>query len=92
MYKYMIGACLGAGKYEEAASLYHDLEAKMDMHFTHYQLILSDENEQAKYDANILRYITAYTKEFIIGKKKEILYQLKEWYGGEIFAEFETRL
>ena len=92
MYKYMIGACLGAGQYEEAVSLYHDLEAKMDMHFAHYQLILSDENEQAKYDANILRYITAYTEDFIAGKKKEILYQLREWYGEEIFTLFESKI
>lgn len=92
MYKYMMGACLGAEKYEEAVKLYHELEAKMDMHFAHYQLILSDENEQAKYDANILRYIRAYTEDFIAGKKKEILYQLEEWYGEDKFSAFKSRL
>lgn len=92
MYKYMMGACLGAGKFEEAASLYHELEAKMDMHFKHYQVVLADESEMQKYDANILRYITAYTPEFIKMKKNEILHQLKEWYGEEIFARFEKLL
>lgn len=92
IYKYMMGACLDAGKYEEAASLYRKLETKMDMHFKHYQVILSDESEIQKYDANILRYITAYTPEFIETKKNEILHQLKEWYGEEVFARFETLL
>ncbi len=91
MYKYMIGACLGAQKYDEAASLFHDLEKKMDMHLKHYQIILSDEREQQKYDANILRYINSYTEEFISNKKKEILFQLKEWYGEECFANFHSK-
>lgn len=92
MYKYMIGACLGAEKYDEAASLYHELEQKMKLHFHHYQVILADENEQKKYSANILRYINAYTEEFIAKKKEEILFQLKEWYGEEVFSEFTAIL
>lgn len=92
MYKYMIGVCLNVGAYEKAASLYHDLEAKMNLHFKHYQMILANESEMQKYDANILRYITAYTPDFIETKKKEILHQLKEWYGAETFAQFEKQL
>ncbi len=92
MYKYMIGTCLGAQKYEEAAELYHELEKKMQIHFEHYQLILSNKKEQQKYDDNILRYITAYTEEFIEEKKKEICYQLKEWYGEESFLKFEQKV
>lgn len=92
MYKYMIGACLKAQEYKEAAFLYHELEHKMELHFAHYQFVLSDEKEQQKYDANILRYMTAYTKEFIEEKKKEILFQLKEWYGEDTFALFEAEI
>lgn len=92
MYKYMIGACLGAGQYEEAVSLYHELEKKMDTHYQHYQFVLSSEAELPKYNANMLRYIKAYTPEFIADKKREIFHQLKEWYGEEVFAKFEERL
>ena len=73
MYKYMMGSCLKAHQYKEAASLFHDLEEKMEIHYNHYKFILSNETEQAKYDANALRYITAYTPEFIAKKKNEIL-------------------
>lgn len=92
MYKYMLGACLGAKEYDEATTLYHELEEKMDTHFKHYQLVLSDEKEQKKYDANMLRYMTAYTEEFIEKKKEEILHQLKVWYGEDVVGEFEIKL
>lgn len=92
MYKYMIGTCLGARQYEDAVSLYHELEIKMDRHLKHYRFVLSDEEEQKKYDANILRYMQAYTEEFIDQRKKEILFQLKEWYGEEAFAKFQENL
>ena len=92
MYKYMMGSCLKAEKYQEAATLYHELEAKMQRHYEHYQVILSDEQEQEKYPANILQYIRAYTEEFIEKKKSEILHQLKEWYGEEIYAAFFAKL
>lgn len=92
MYKYMIGTCLKAHEYKEAAALYHELEKKMDLHFRHYQLILSDEQEQQKYSANILRYINAYTEKFIADKKKEILFQLEEWYGKDALVQFKVEL
>lgn len=92
MYKYMIGACLKAEEYTVAVSLYHELEEKMNTHFKHYQFVLSDENEQKKYDANMLRYMTAYTEEFITKKKEEICFQLKQWYGEEEFGEFQNLL
>lgn len=92
MYKYMIGACLGAKEYDEAVTLYHELEEKMEMHYKHYQLVLSDEKEQEKYDANMLRYMAAYTVEFIDKKKDEILYQLQAWYGEDVVKEFERKI
>ncbi len=92
MYKYMIGACLGAQQYKEAAALYHELKKKMEAHWEHYQRVLADEKEQQKYDANTLRYMSAYTEEFIAEKKKEICYQLKKWYGEDSFACFEKLL
>lgn len=92
MYKYMIGACLSAKEYEEAVSLYRELEEKMDTHYKHYQFVLSDEKEQEKYDANMLRYMAAYTEEFIGKKKEEILHQLKVWYGEDVIADFERML
>ena len=64
----------------------------MDLHFRHYQLILSDEQEQQKYSANILRYINAYTEKFIADKKKEILFQLEEWYGKDALVQFKVEL
>lgn len=92
MYKYMIGACLEAQQYEEAAALYHELEKKMEVHWKHYQCVLADEKEQRKYDANTLRYMNAYTEEFIAEKKQEICYQLKQWYGEDSYSCFAKLL
>lgn len=92
MYKYMIGACLNAQEYDEAVILYHELEQKMELHFKHYQYVLSDETEQQKYDANMLRYMNAYTEEFIEKKKAEICFQLKQWYGDEVVGKFQKKL
>lgn len=92
MYKYMIGSCLKVREYEKAASLYHELEQKMSLHYSHYQIVLSDENEQKKYSDNDLRYMKAYTTDFIAKKKDEILHQLKEWYGEEVFTAFEAKI
>ena len=92
LYKYMIGTCLGEHKYKEAASLYHDLESRMERHLRHYHFVLSDEEEQKKYDAETLRNMTAYTEEFVELRKKEILYQLKEWYGEDALKKLEELL
>ena len=92
LYKYLIGACLGAQHFEEAAALYHALEQKMEYHLQHYRFVLSNEEELEKYDAETLRNMTAYTEEFITLRKKEILYQLKEWYGEDALKKMEELL
>jgi len=92
LYKYMIGACLDAQHFEEAAMLYHELEQKMERHLQHYRFVLSNEEELEKYDSETLRNMTAYTEEFITLRKKEILYQLKEWYGEDALKKMEELL
>lgn len=83
IYKFIINADLRAEKYEDAAKHFNDLKAEMQHHFDSYHIILNSESESAKYTSRDLRYMEAYTQEFILGKQQDILVRLQEWNGVE---------
>ena len=60
----------------------------MDKHFDFYQTVLDNEDEQKKYTADALRYMQAYTKEFIEKKQADIVNQLRGWHGDEVDKVF----
>lgn len=91
-HQYLISAYLRLGKYKEAADQFGELQKDMDRHFRYYQTVLQNEEESKKFDANNLRYMKAYTEEFIMKTQKEILAQLKGWHGEEVYDMFSKAL
>ena len=61
----------------------------MNRHFEFYQTVLENENEQEKYTEDALRYMRAYTKEFIAKKQEDIVNQLVRWHGEKTREVFE---
>lgn len=91
-HKYLISAYLNMKKYKEAANQYEELKKDMERHFKYYQMVLQTESERKKFDANALRYMSSYTEEFIDKKQKEILNQIQNWHGEEVYAMFSKEL
>lgn len=92
-YKYLIGAYIKGGKYQEAAEKFRALQECMKNHYDHYQNVLRDESECLKYnagnDSSNLQFMRDYTPEFIQQKQEELLIVLKSWLGEDVFGEFE---
>lgn len=91
-HQYLISAYLKLGKYTEAANQFGELKKSMEHHFKYYQMVLQTEEESKKFDKNALRYMRAYTEEFIAKTQKEILFQLKNWHGDEVYDSFSKEL
>lgn len=91
-HKYLISAYLKLGKYKEAANQFGELKKSMANHFKYYQMVLQTEEESKKFDEEALRYMRAYTEEFIAKTQNEILSQLKNWHGDEIYNQFTKEL
>lgn len=91
-HQYLISAYLKLGKYKEAADQFGELQKDMERHFKYYQTVLQSEAESKKFDANNLRYMRAYTEEFILKTQKEMLAQLKGWHDEEVYDMFSKGL
>lgn len=91
-HKYLISAWLKLGNYKEAANQYGELKKSMERHFQYYQMVLQNEEELRKLNERQLRYIRAYTEEFIENTQQEILEQLKNWHGEEVYEKFSREL
>ena len=85
---YLMSAHINAKKYEECGAQFDKLKADMDRHYEFYQTVLENEDEQKKYTADALRYMQAYTKEFIEKKQADIVNQLRGWHGDEVDKVF----
>jgi len=81
---YLMSAHLKAGKYDECKAQFDRLKLDMDMHYEFYQTVLGNEDEMEKYTEDSLRYMQAYTKEFIEKKQADIVNQLKGWHGDDV--------
>ncbi len=86
---YLMSAHLKAEKYDECKVQIDRLKADMNRHFEFYQTVLENENEQEKYTEDALRYMRAYTKEFIAKKQEDIENQLVGWHGEKTREVFE---
>lgn len=81
MYKYLLHAALRMEAYDMAAQYWKDLAGEMQSHYDFYQTLFSEPSEMAKYNDRQLRYMEAYTPEFIEQKKESILSALRSWHG-----------
>ena len=88
MYKYLLHADLKMEAYDAAAQHWKDLAGEMQSHYDFYQTVLANASEAAKYTDRQLRYIEAYTPEFIAQKKESILSILRSWHGEEKVNRF----
>lgn len=91
-HQYLISAYLKLGKYREAAKQFDELKNCMENHYKYYQMVLQTEEESKKIGEEALRYMRAYTEEFIVKTQNEILSQLKNWHGDEIYNRFTKEL
>lgn len=92
IYKYILHADLRAEDYEAAAKHFQELQEEMQLHFNHYQNVLKNEDEMAKYSSRNLRNMRIYTSEFIKEKQEDILNRLREWHGEEKYQKFLEKL
>lgn len=88
MYKYLLHAALRMEAYDMAAQYWKDLAGEMQSHYDFYQTLFSEPSEMAKYNDRQLRYMEAYTPEFIEQKKESILSALRSWHGEEKVNRF----
>lgn len=88
MYKYLLHAALRMEAYDMAAQYWKDLAGEMQSHYDFYQTLFSEPSEIAKYNDRQLRYMKAYTPEFIEQKKESILSALRSWHGEEKVNRF----
>ncbi len=88
MYKYLLHAALRMEAYDMAAQYWKDLAGEMQSHYDFYQTLFSEPSEMAKYNDRQLRYMKAYTPEFIEQKKESILSALRSWHGEEKVNRF----
>lgn len=88
MYKYLLHAALRMEAYDMAAQYWKDLAGEMQSHYDFYQTLFSEPSEIAKYNDRQLRYMKAYTPEFIEQKKESILSALRSWNGEEKVNHF----
>lgn len=88
MYKYLLHAALRMDAYDMAAQYWKDLAGEMQSHYDFYQTLFSEPSEMAKYNDRQLRYMEAYTPEFIEQKKESILSALRSWHGEEKVNRF----
>lgn len=88
MYKYLLNAALRMEAYDMAAQYWKDLADEMQSHYDFYQTLFSEPSEIAKYNDRQLRYMKAYTPEFIEQKKESILSALRSWHGEEKVNRF----
>jgi len=88
MYKYLLHAALRMEAYDMAAQYWKDLADEMQSHYDFYQTLFSEPSEMAKYNDRQLRYMEAYTPEFIEQKKESILSALRSWHGEEKVNRF----
>lgn len=88
MYKYLLHAALRMEAYDMAAQYWKDLAGEMQSHYDFYQTLFSEPSEIAKYNDRQLRYMEAYTPEFIEQKKESILSALRSWHGEEKVNRF----
>ena len=88
MYKYLLHAALRMEAYDMAAQYWKDLAGEMQSHYDFYQTLFSEPSEMAKYNDRQLRYMKAYTPEFIEQKKESILSALRIWHGEEKVNRF----
>lgn len=88
MYKYLLHAALRMEAYDMAAQYWKDLAGEMQSHYDFYQTLFSEPSETAKYNDRQLRYMEAYTPEFIEQKKESILSALRSWNGEEKVNRF----
>lgn len=70
--------------YDECKAQFDRLKLDMNRHYEFYQTVLGNEDEMEKYTEDSLRYMQAYTKEFIEKKQADIVNQLKGWHGEKV--------
>lgn len=92
LYQYIMNADLRMDDYLGAAGHFRELEAEMQRHYDHYQKVLANPLERAKYDERVLRNMTGYTAEFIAQKKERLLGFLRHVHGEEKFAKLQQAL
>ena len=64
------------------------LASEMQTHYDFYRTLLSTPAEIAKYHDRQIRYIEAYTLDFIEQKKESILDVLRSWHGEDKVNRF----
>ena len=88
IYKYLLHADLRMDAYDVAAQHWKDLAVEMQSHYDFYRTVLSNPAETAKYSDRQIRYIEAYTPDFIEQKKESILDALRSWHGEDKVNRF----
>ena len=88
IYKYLLHADLRMDAYDAAAQHWEDLAGEMQSHYDFYRTVLSNPAEAAKYSDRQIRYIEAYTLDFIEQKKESILDALRSWHGEDKVNRF----
>ncbi len=83
MYKFMLHADLRDNDIAATVTHWKELKSEMNAHYVFYQGLLANPTECAKYNERQLRYIKAYTPEFIEQKQLDILNILRSWHGEE---------
>lgn len=92
--KYLIGVYLRNGMVEKATELWKSLVKKMDDYvlFCEKQNVMDKSDVLKIYGEKSVKNMSHYTKEYAESKKQFMLNQLKDWFNGEVWQNFEKMI